>query len=214
MLTTRIPDYLMEGTVMMNTVVGSAIGGLVAGAVALGAAAAMRPSPAPAYGPDLGANGAYAMTVANTAPMNTSFGNTAAALQCQPYEEAVLRRALVNGREVTDLTCITRNNAGYPPQAMYAPQAYAQPVGYQQPVYRDDIVTRPVVRTRSVTPARQRASAAERENRRSWGKTAMIIGGGTGAGAGVGGLIGGKKGALIGAAVGGGAATIYESTKR
>ena len=33
-------------------------------------------------------------------------------------------------------------------------------------------------------------------------------------GAGIGGLIGGKKGALIGAAVGGGAATIYESTKR
>ena len=42
----------------------------------------------------------------------------------------------------------------------------------------------------------------------------MIIGGGSGAGAGIGGLIGGKKGALIGAAVGGGAATIYESTKR
>ena len=33
-------------------------------------------------------------------------------------------------------------------------------------------------------------------------------------GLGIGGLIGGKKGALIGAAVGGGAATIYESTKR
>ena len=105
---------------MMNTVVGSAIGGLVAGAVALGAAAAMRPSPAPAYGPDPGANGAYAMTVANTAPFNNG-----ASLQCQPYEEAVLRRALVNGREVTDVTCITRSSA-------YAPQAYAQPVAYQQ----------------------------------------------------------------------------------
>jgi hypothetical protein len=193
---------------MMNTVVGSAIGGLVAGAVALGAAAVMRPSPAPAYGPDPGANGAYAMTVANTASLNNG-----ASLQCQPYEEAVLRRALVNGREVTDVTCITRSNA-YLPQGAYAPQAYAQPV-YQQPVYRDDIITRPVVRTRTVTqPARQRVATAEREDKRSWGKTAMIIGGGTGAGAGIGGLIGGKKGALIGAAVGGGAATIYESTKR
>src|SRR5688500_1852040 len=134
---------------MMNTVVGSAIGGLVAGAVALGAAAAMRPSPAPAYGPDPNANGAYAMTVANTASLNNG-----ASLQCQPYEEAVLRRALVNGREVTDVTCITRSGA-YQPQGAYAPQAYAQPV-YQQPVYRDDIVTRPVVRTRTVTPARQR----------------------------------------------------------
>ena len=89
---------------MMNTIVGSAIGGLVAGAVALGAAAAMRPSPAPAYGPD--PNGAYAMTVANTAPFNNG-----ATLQCQPYEEAVLRRAIVAGREVTDVTCITRSSA-------------------------------------------------------------------------------------------------------
>ena len=190
---------------MMNTVVGSAIGGLVAGAVALGAAAAMRPSPAPAYGPD--PNGAYAMTVANTAPFNNG-----ASLQCQPFEEAVLRRALVNGREVTDVTCITRSGA-YLPQNGYAPQAYAQPVAYQQPVYRDDIVTRPVTRTRTVSQ-RERVVTARRENDRSWGKTAMIIGGGTGAGAGIGGLIGGKKGALIGAAVGGGAATIYESTKR
>jgi hypothetical protein len=198
---------------MMNTVVGSAIGGLVAGAVALGAAAAMRPSPAPAYGPDPGASGAYAMTVANTASLNNG-----ASLQCQPFEEPVLRRALVNGREVTDVTCITRSTAympqgAYAPQA-YAPQAYGQPV-YQQPVYRDDIVTRPVVRTRTVSqPSRARVATAEREDKRSWGKTAMIIGGGTGAGAGIGGLIGGKKGALIGAAVGGGAATIYESTKR
>ena len=206
----------------MNTVVGSAIGGLVAGAVALGAAAVMRPSPAPAYGPDPRANGAYAMTVANTAALDNG-----ASLQCQPYEEAVLRRAVVNGREVTDVACITRSNqafmpqAGYAPQAMYAPQAYApfdaaqgrQPV-YQQPVYRDDIVTRPVTRTRTVSqPSRTRVVQRD-EPKRSWGKTAMIIGGGTGAGAGIGGLIGGKKGALIGAAVGGGAATIYESTKR
>lgn len=196
---------------MMNTVVGSAIGGLVAGAVALGAAAAMRPSPAPAYGPD--PNGAYAMTVANTSPLNNG-----ASLQCQPFEEAVLRRAVVAGREVTDVTCITRSSA-------YVPQgAYAQPIGYapQQPVYRDDgsegnTVTRPVTRTRTVSqPARQRTTTARREEEsdRSWGKTAMIIGGSSGAGAGIGGLIAGKKGALIGAAVGGGAAAIYESRKR
>ena len=121
---------------MMNTVVGSAIGGLVAGAVALGAAAAMRPSPAPAYGPDPRANGAYAMTVANTAALDNG-----ASLQCQPYEEAVWRRAVVNGREVADVACITRSNQAFMPQAGYAPQAYApfdsaqgrQPV-YQQPV--------------------------------------------------------------------------------
>ena len=49
----------------------------------------------------------------------------------------MLQRAFVNGREVIDVTCITRANAapGYTPQP-----AYAQPV-YGQPVYRDDIVT-------------------------------------------------------------------------
>ncbi|MBI3050788.1 MAG: hypothetical protein HYY76_21060 [Acidobacteria bacterium] len=50
--------------------------------------------------------------------------------------------------------------------------------------------------------------------RRSWGKTALVIGGSTASGAGVGGLVGGKKGALVGAAIGGGAASIYEATRR
>lgn len=188
--------------IMINTVVGSAIGGLVAGAVALGAAAVMRPTPAPAYGPD--PNGAYAMTVANTGALNNG-----ATLQCQPYEEAVLRRALVAGREVTDVTCITR-------AASYAPQAaYAQPIGYTQPVYDGNTVRRPATPARTVSqPSRARTTAARRESDRSWGKTAMIIGGSAGGGAGIGGLIAGKKGALIGAAIGGGAATIYEARKR
>lgn len=49
---------------------------------------------------------------------------------------------------------------------------------------------------------------------RSWGKTAMIVGGSAAGGAGVGGIVGGTKGALIGAAIGGGAASIYEATQR
>ena len=53
-----------------------------------------------------------------------------------------------------------------------------------------------------------------REDDRSWGKTAMVIGGSAAGGAGVGGIVGGKKGALIGAAIGGGAASIYEATQR
>jgi hypothetical protein len=55
--------------------------------------------------------------------------------------------------------------------------------------------------------------AAERP-RRSWGKSALMIGGGAGTGAGVGAIVKGKRGALIGAALGGGAASIYESAKR
>lgn len=49
---------------------------------------------------------------------------------------------------------------------------------------------------------------------RSWGKSALIIGGGAGTGAGIGGLVHGKKGALIGAALGGGAASLYEGAHR
>src|SRR5688572_7374691 len=194
---------------MMNTVVGSAIGGVVAGAVALGAAAVMRPSPAPAFGVDQSAS-AYAMPVANTASLNNG-----AVMQCQPHEEAVMQRAIVAGREVSAMTCISRANVA---PAYYGQPVYGQPLAYGQPVYRDEMVTRPVVRTVNTAPARrtvsQSRSTDRRESDRSWGKTAMIIGGSTGAGAGIGGLIGGKKGALIGAAVGGGAATIWESTKR
>src|SRR5687768_18160624 len=130
---------------MMNTVVGSAIGGLVAGAIALGAAAVMRPSPAPAFGVDQPAS-AYAMPVANTASMNNG-----AVLQCQPHEEAVWQRAVVAGREVSAMTCITRANAA---PAYYAQPGYAQPA-YGQPVYRDDMVTRPVVRTTQRAPVRR-----------------------------------------------------------
>jgi hypothetical protein len=190
---------------------------VVAGAIALGAAAVMRPSPAPAFGVDQPAS-AYAMPVANTAPFNNgaAFANGQPMLQCQPHEEAVMQRALVGGREVSAMTCITRANAA--PMYYGQPAAYGQPV-YGQPVYRDEMVTRPVVRTVNRAPARRvstqsRETARREEEGRSWAKTAMIIGGGAGGGAGIGGLIGGKKGALIGAAIGGGAATIYESTKR
>ena len=138
------------------------------------------------------------MTVADTRGLSQG-----SAVQCQPYEEAVLRRAFVNGREMAEVTCITRmedRSAAYQPQPVYA----------AQPVVRT--VQRPVARQRvAVTPAYEEDRRADK---RSWGKTAMIIGGSSGAGAGVGALVGGKKGALIGAAIGGGAATIYESTKR
>lgn len=80
--------------------------------------------------------------------------------------------------------------------------------------------TAPVRRTVVVdTPAPVRRSTqtvvrAESEPKRSWKKTALVIGGSAGAGAGVGAIAGGKKGALIGAAIGGGAASIFEAIKR
>jgi len=74
-----------------------------------------------------------------------------------------------------------------------------------RPVYRAPVQEREIVNDeREVV----------QEDDRSWGKTAMIIGGSAAGGAGVGGVVGGKKGALIGAAIGGGAASIYEATQR
>jgi hypothetical protein len=68
---------------------------------------------------------------------------------------------------------------------------------------------------RSVEPTEDRVVVREEvEPRRSWGKTGLIIGGAAASGAGVGAIVDGKKGALIGAAIGGGAASIYEATRR
>lgn len=112
----------------------------------------------------------------------------------------------------------------------------AQPAGYsnalQSPVVSQPAPAAPVVQRVSqrqtttaaprqtvyrTAPVQQERVIVEREpepERRSWKKAALIIGGSTAAGAGVGGIVDGKKGALIGAAIGGGAASIYEATKR
>ena len=87
-------------------------------------------------------------------------------------------------------------------------------------------VARPATRTVPVRPVSYEPAprvvnspTAAREvepvkEKRSWKKTALIIGAGAGSGAVVGGITGGKKGAGIGAAIGGGAASVYEVLKR
>ena len=90
-----------------------------------------------------------------------------------------------------------------PPQA-YAPMAVAQaPRPVQMVTYQ------PERRVRSVEARR-----VERQPRRDWKRTALIIGGSSAAGAGIGGIVGGKKGALIGAAIAGGASTLFQTVKQ
>ena len=111
--------------------------------------------------------------------------------------------------------------AGWAPYTTMAPAAVA-PYGYSgapqaaympaQPQYVTERVveSRPVVRRAST----QRVVASEVRPRRTWQKSALLIGGSAGAGAGLGALMGGKKGALAGAAIGGGAAAIFDQVKR
>ena len=87
---------------------------------------------------------------------------------------------------------------GSAPQPL-VPRTVAAP---RQTVYRAAPAAPVVYRNADVKP------------HRSITKTALIIGGSAASGAGVGGIAGGKKGALLGAAIGGGAASIYEATRR
>jgi hypothetical protein len=192
---------------MMRAILGSAIGGVVAGAVALVASAQGRSAPEPVWPTTPAAVSApYAMTVAQPAALNTATTAAPTFVQCEPTQEAVMQRSIVGNREVAQVTCVTRT---MPAAAPY----YGQPAGYVQPVsyVQPDIVQRPAARSVRRT---QRTVVRETAPKRSWQKTALIIGGSTGAGAGIGGIAGGKKGALIGAAIGGGAASIYEAVKR
>jgi hypothetical protein len=66
----------------------------------------------------------------------------------------------------------------------------------------------PVYRTRYVSRYRH-----DRRHR-SWGKSALVIGGSAATGAGVGGIVHGRNGALIGSAIGGGVASLYEGAHR
>jgi hypothetical protein len=189
---------------MMNAILGSALGGVVAGGIALVASAQGR-APEIALDPYAQPGSPYAVTVAaDTRNVNAPASSP---VECEPHQEAVLQRTIVAGREVAHVTCAPRS---MPVAAYYAPPGYAQPVAAQP-----DIVQRPVAETQTVRPRTQRVSAREEvPAKRSWKKSALVIGGAAGAGAGVGAIAGGKKGALIGAAIGGGGGAVYEAIKR
>ena len=129
-------------------------------------------------------------------------------LRCAPGQQAVVRQAVVDGQIVTAADCAWSAQSGYSAMAtQYAATPVADIVEYERP---RAVPARYVVRD----PAPRRVSYRQERPRRSWQKTALVIGGSAGAGAGVGALAGGKKGALIGAALGGGAASLFEALKR
>jgi hypothetical protein len=96
------------------------------------------------------------------------------------------------------------------------PVGYAAVPAYQPAPYpvQTQYVTERAVAQAPVRRVSTQRTASEVAPKRSWQKSALLIGGSAGAGAGVGALIGGKKGALSGAAIGGGAAAIYDQVKR
>lgn len=134
----------------------------------------------------------------------------ARAAQDNPFAEVPALVQTVDGRfiQVPDARAVGfAPNAFAPTGFVTAPQA-APLVVQQAPA--------PARVIRTSAPAQDRVVVRETAARpqRSWTKTAMIVGGSAASGAGVGGLVGGKKGALVGAAIGGGAASIYEATRR
>ena len=125
-------------------------------------------------------------------------------VQCAPGQRALVRQfattqgtaSMVECADTADHDLLVMNGPAPPaPAPRLVPAVSTVTAAPERVVYR--------------APVERRASSS-----RTWKKTAMVIGGSAGAGAGVGGLAGGKKGALIGAAIGGGAATLYEATKR
>jgi len=108
-------------------------------------------------------------------------------------------------------------------------QAWAGPVDVscapgQHAIVRNTFVGgEPVARVSCVSGVSYRSTAYERRDvryavprrhHRSWGKSALVIGGSAATGAGVGGIVHGKKGALVGAALGGGVGSLYEAAHR
>ena len=132
---------------------------------------------------------------------------TPIAVNCGPGQQALIRPSLLAGQTISQVECVPVAGAAYgavaaTPAAYYgAPGAIEAPVVYQ-PARRRVVYEEPVRRV------------VRRPAKRSWQKSAIIIGSSAGVGAAAGGAFKGKKGALIGAAIGGGAATIWDQATR
>jgi hypothetical protein len=150
--------------------------------------------------------------------------STPVVVSCEPNQRTLVRPAMVNGTEVSQVECVSNVDGVMPQNAL----AQATPgTYYPVPVARSAALTDtryvpaasyPVAASPRVVPARQvvydERPVREVRRGRSVKKSAVIIGSTAGIGAGVGAAINGKKGALIGAAIGGGGAAIWDQMTR
>ncbi len=144
-----------------------------------------------------------------TAALESVGGQAPVLVSCGAGQQTLVRQIWLNGQPTSQVECVGSAAA----RGVVYPSAQVRTVSNDEVVYDRVVVQEPrVVRAAQAPVYRQTERAAK--PRRSWQKTALIIGGSTAAGAGVGGIVGGKKGALIGAAIGGGGSTIYEAIKR
>jgi hypothetical protein len=193
----------------------AAIAIVIAGAAACAPSSSSTPTPT-ALGPQPVAS---ASQVASTPVL----------LSCPVGQQPLMRQVVVQGALVPQVECVaaalmvpTGVAPAAPAMLAGAPPAYATPAyATSAPVQTYGAPSPGPVRTVAIErPQARRVSSGDgvveyrRPAKRSWQKSAVIIGSAAGAGAGVGALAKGKKGALIGAAIGGGAATVWDQVTR
>jgi hypothetical protein len=175
-----------------------------------------------AFGAVGGALAVGAMLVSyNLGARNSFSAQTAPATQMMVGPDGIARPYLVQAGQTGFGQAMPGQPYGWSPYSTTTPGAVT-PLGYPAyPAYQPQapypVQTQYVTERAVAAPVRRVSTqrvASEVKPRRTWQKSALLIGGSAGAGAGVGALVGGKKGALAGAAIGGGAAAIYDQVKR
>jgi len=154
----------------------------------------------------------------NLGARNSFSGQAAPTTQMMVGPDGIARPYLVQAGQAGFGQAMPGQPYGWSPYSTTTPGAVA-PLGYSayQPQAPYPVQTQYVTERAVAAPVRRVSTqrvASEVKPRRTWQKSALLIGGSAGAGAGVGALVGGKKGALAGAAIGGGAAAIYDQVKR
>ena len=173
-----------------------------------------------AFGAVGGALAVGAMLVSyNVGARNSFSGQAAPTTQMMVGPDGIARPYLVQAGQTGFGQAMPGQPSVWSPYSTTTPGAVVPYSAY--PAYQPQApypVQTQYVTERSVAAPVRRVStervASEVKPRRTWQKSALLIGGSAGAGAGVGALVGGKKGALAGAAIGGGAAAIYDQVKR